>query len=106
MAAKGNQTDVKVIYKITYLNGRIYTGKDLTNTLTYFGSVNSNLVTQDFPPPEQRRGFIIHKEILRESEIALDQEVNRKEVEFILMFQSNNPAIGYNRWPKFIEMQN
>ena len=24
-----------------------------------------------------------------------------KEVEFIREYQSNNPAIGYNRWPKF-----
>ncbi len=27
---------MKVIYKITYPNGKIYIGKDLTNTLNYF----------------------------------------------------------------------
>ena len=30
-----------IIYKITYPNGKIYVDKDLTNTLTYFGSVKS-----------------------------------------------------------------
>ena len=28
-------------------------------------------------------------------------EINQFESKFILEFQSNNPAIGYNRWPKF-----
>lgn len=28
----------KVIYKITFLNGRIYVGKEPTDTLNYFGS--------------------------------------------------------------------
>ena len=28
----------KVVYKVTYPNGRIYIGLDLTNTLTYMGS--------------------------------------------------------------------
>ena len=28
-------------------------------------------------------------------------EVSRKEVEYILALRSNDPAIGYNRWPKF-----
>jgi hypothetical protein len=32
---------VRVVYKITYPNGKIYIGKDLTNTLDYFGSADS-----------------------------------------------------------------
>lgn len=86
---------MKVIYKITYSNDKIYIGKDLTNTLTYFGSVNSKLVVQDFSP-EQMRDFTIRKEILWESETASDQEANKKEVEFILVFRSNNPTVGYS----------
>ena len=54
---------MKVIYKITYPNGKIYIGKDLTNTLTYFGSVNSAIVAKDFSC-EERRDFTIRKEIL------------------------------------------
>jgi len=91
---------VKVIYKITYPNGKIYVGKDLTDTLNYFGSANSRLIEKDYPR-EQWRDFTIRKQILWESESAADQEVNAKEVEYILQLQSNDPAIGYNQWPKF-----
>jgi hypothetical protein len=90
---------MKVIYKITYPNGKIYIAKDLTDTLTYFGSGDSNLIAQDFTR-EQRRDFKIRKEILWESETASDAEVNKKEVEFIRHFRSNDPKIGYNQWPK------
>ncbi|GAB3826744.1 GIY-YIG nuclease family protein [Pontibacter rugosus] len=89
---------MKVIYKITYPNGKIYIGKDLTGTLNYFGSANSKLIEQDFTPEEQR-DFTIRKELLWESETASDTAVNQKEVEFIRQYSSNNPAIGYNRWP-------
>jgi len=89
---------MKVIYKITYPNGKIYIGKDLTGTLTYFGSVNSSLVERDFTE-EQQRDFSIRKEILMESADA--GEINSRESKFILEYQSNNPSIGYNQWPKF-----
>ena len=91
---------MKVIYKITYPNSKIYIGKDLTNDINYFGSANSKLIEQDFTR-EQRRDFTIRKEILWESETATDKEVNRKEVELIKYYNSNNPSIGYNQWPKF-----
>ena len=91
---------MKVIYKITYPNGKIYIGKDLTNSVNYFGSAASTLIEKDFTR-EHRRDFTIRKEILWESETASDKEVNLKEVEFIRCFKSNDPAIGYNRWPKF-----
>jgi hypothetical protein len=91
----------KVIYKITYPNGKIYVGKDLTDTLNYMGSVNSQLIEQDFTTREERRTFILHKEILWESDTATDGELNQKEVEFIRRLRSNDPAIGYNRWPRF-----
>ena len=89
---------MKVIYKITYPNGKIYIGKDLTDTITYFGSVNSDLVAKDFTR-EQRKDFTIRKEILFESDD--ENEINGKEAEYILKYQSNNPEIGYNFWPKF-----
>ncbi|MDH4651706.1 hypothetical protein [Pseudomonas sp. BN606] len=91
---------MKVIYKITYPNGKIYVGKDLTGTLNYFGSANSKLIEQDFTA-EERRDFTIRKQILWESETATDKEVNLKEVELITELKSNDPAIGYNRWPRF-----
>lgn len=91
---------MKVIYKITYPNGKIYIGKDLTNTLNYFGSASNKLIEKDFTR-EQQKDFTIRKEILWESDTASDSEVNKKEVEFILFYRSNDPAVGYNQWPKF-----
>ena len=92
---------MKVIYKITYPNGKIYIGKDLTDDINYFGSANSKLIEQDFTR-EQRRQFTIRKEILWESVSATDKEVSSKEMEFIRLYESNNPAVGYNRNPKYI----
>ena len=91
---------MKQIYKITYPNNKIYIGKDLTGTLTYFGSVDSKHVEMDFTY-DQKKKFVIIKEILWESEDINNSEVNKKEVEYILLYQSNNPNIGYNKWPKF-----
>lgn len=89
---------MKVIYKVTYPNGKIYVGKDLTDSITYFGSVCDELVARDFTR-EQRRDFTVRKEILWESETASDSQVSLKEVEFIRLLRSNDPAVGYNRWP-------
>jgi hypothetical protein len=91
---------MKVVYRITYPNGKIYVGKDLTDSINYFGSADSTLIAQDFTR-EQRQVFSIKREILWESSSATDTEVNVKEVEFILAVRSNDPAIGYNRWPRF-----
>ena len=93
-------TYMKVIYKIIYPNGKIYIGKDFTNTLNYFGSANSKLIEQDFTP-EQKEDFTIRKIILWKSETACEQEVNQKEIELIQFYKSNDPDRGYNRFPKF-----
>ena len=88
----------KVIYKITYPNGKIYIGKDLTNSLTYFGSVNSELVAKDFSE-DQMRDFSVRKQIIFESEST--EEINKIEAQLIIEHGANNPEIGYNKWPKF-----
>lgn len=91
---------MKVIYKITYPNGKIYVGQDITDSIDYFGSANSALIAKDFTR-EQRRDFTIRKEILWESEAATSKEVSQKEVEFILALRSNDPSVGYNQWPRY-----
>jgi hypothetical protein len=91
---------LKIIYKITYPNGKIYIGCDATDDIRYFGSPDSKLLEADFTR-EQRRDFSIRKEIIWESEDASQSELIKKENELILHHQSNNPAIGYNRKPKF-----
>lgn len=90
----------KVIYRITYPNGKIYIGKDLTDSATYFGSVNAEIVRADFTQAELD-DFTIRKQVVWSSEEATDSEVNQAEVWLIRENGSNNPAIGYNRWPKY-----
>ncbi|MCE9668816.1 hypothetical protein LY474_13410 [Myxococcus stipitatus] len=90
----------KVVFKVTYPNGKIYIGKDLTNSINYFGSADSRYIALDFDEAA-RRDFTIRREILWESATATDQETSRMEIELIRAWQSNNPTIGYNRWPRF-----
>ncbi len=92
--------NLKIIYKITYPNGKIYIGKDLTNSINYFGSANSELIAKDFTR-EERQSFTIKREILLESKD--ESEINKAESKYILEYRSNNPEIGYNQWPKFKE---
>lgn len=91
---------MSVIYKITYPNGKIYVGQDRTDDINYFGSANSKLIASDFTE-EERQDFTVRREILWKSDTATRNEINAKEIEFIERMRSNNPNIGYNRWPKF-----
>ena len=88
----------KIIYKITYPNGKIYIGKDLTNSINYWGSAKSELIAKDFTP-EERMDMTIRREVLLVSDSA--DEINKREAELIKENESNNPEIGYNQWPKF-----
>lgn len=96
---------MKQIYKITYLaTNKIYIGKLAYESFRYFGSPSKEVVDADFRklPIEQQKDYTVRKEILWESDVCTDSELAAKEVEFINRYQSNNPDIGYNRWPKFI----
>lgn len=96
---------VKCVYKITYPTGKIYIGKDSLGSYRYTGSGKANraLINADFEklPQEVRRSFWMHKEILWESETASETELSTKEIEFIRLFRSNDPNIGYNLSPRF-----
>jgi hypothetical protein len=93
---------MKQIYKITYPTGKIYIGKDSVGSYRYYGSPDMAIVNKDFESlsPEIRRDYTIRKEILWESPNCEESLLSAKEVEFIRLHKSNNPAIGYNRWPK------
>ncbi len=91
---------VKVVYKITWPNGKIYIGKDLTNSINYWGSASGELIEKDFSE-EERMDMTIRREILFQSMDVT--EINQKELELIRVHKSNDPAIGYNQWPKFNE---
>lgn len=94
---------MKQIYKITYPTKKIYIGKDSVGSHRYFGSPAMDIINKDFEnlPKEIRMDYSIRKEILWESATATEKELSEKEIEFIKLFRSNNPEIGYNRWPKF-----
>jgi hypothetical protein len=94
---------MKQIYKITYPTGKIYIGKDAIGSQRYFGSPDMEIINANFQslPEELRKDYTIRKLILWESATATDAELAVKEVEFIRQYQSHNPDVGYNRWPKF-----
>ena len=48
------ESAMSVIYKITYPNGKIDVGQDLTGAVSYFGSANSRLIEADFTPDQCR----------------------------------------------------
>jgi len=93
---------MKQIYMITYPTGKIYVGKDSVGSCRYFGSPDIDLVNADFQtlPRQQQLDYTVRKQILWESEDASEAELSAEEVEAILKYRSNDPAIGYNRWPK------
>ena len=90
----------KVIYKITFPNGKIYVGSDLTDDIRYFGTPKRELVVRDFTRL-QRRDFTVRRQILWESATASSKEVLRRENEYIVRLKANNPAVGYNLRPRF-----
>ena len=93
---------MKQIYKITYPTGKIYVGKDSVGSFRYFGSPDMDIVNADFEslPDNVRHDYTIRKQILWESPDCSESDLSAKEVEFIRSLKSNDPAIGYNRWPK------
>ena len=87
---------MKQIFKITFPNNKIYIGKDLSGTLTYFGGFDPLCVKADYVNIRMSH-FTLKKEILWESETATDAEVAVREAQYIRVFDSTNPLIGYNR---------
>jgi hypothetical protein len=94
---------MKQIYLLTYPTGKIYIGKDSVGSYRYFGSPDIEVINADFAtlPEHIRKDYTVRKQILWESEIASETELAAKEVEYIRLYGSNNPMVGYNRWPKF-----
>lgn len=91
----------KIVYRTTYPNGKIYVGMDLTNSINYFGSASDDLIARDFSWDE-RQSFTVTREVIWSSEEASDAEVRRVERDFIIALRANDPAVGYNRSPRFL----
>ncbi|MDR3170860.1 MAG: hypothetical protein LBU17_04435 [Treponema sp.] len=85
------------VYRITYPNGKIYIGQDRKELFTtYFGSGIEEYINKDFSEKELYR-FNILKEILWASDTATKDEIDQKETEMILKYESNNLEKGYNQ---------
>lgn len=94
---------VRQVYRITFPNGMIYVGLDLTGTLTYMGSPSQwRRIAADMTP-EQRRDFTVRKTILWESELATDAEARAMEAHYIVTTGANRPGVGYNIRPRWRE---
>jgi hypothetical protein len=91
------ELELKVVYKVTWPNGKIYVGSDMTDSITYFGSPDKAAIESDFPTREARRDITVRREILWESADADRSEVLRMESEFIRSLKANDPLVGYNR---------
>lgn len=87
------------IYQITYPNGKIYIGMDLTGTALYFGSPRKAHIAADLGD-DTCRDLTIRKQILWRSDTATTAEVRAMERHYIEDRRSNDPTIGYNQWPK------
>lgn len=98
----GKDSPLKQVYLLTYPSGKIYVGKDSVGSARYMGSPDPNLVNADFRtlPDDVRRDYTVRKQILWESETASQAELSAREVEMIRKYRSNDPAVGFNRWPK------
>jgi hypothetical protein len=87
------------IYKITYPNGKIYIGMDVTGSVTYFGSPTAKArIAADLG--DQVNDYSARKTILWESDTATDAECRAMERQMILQYRSNDLEIGYNLTPK------
>ena len=92
----------KQVYKITYPNGKIYVGMDLTGTALYMGSPSAyEQIVADLELEPDRFELTLRKEILWESGTATDWQVRDMERQKILDTRANNPAIGYNKLPRY-----
>jgi len=94
---------MKQVFKVTYPWGKIYIAKAACESGRYFGTPDRDIVNADFLqlPPDARKRYSVAKEILWESDTASNAEASAMEVQMILKFDSNNPKVGYNRWPKW-----
>ena len=88
-----------VVYRITYPNGKIYVGMDLTGTALYFGSPRKAFIAEDLGAAACR-DLTIRKQVLWESETATIDEVRAMERQLIVSERANDPAIGYNLTPR------
>ena len=85
------------IYKITYPDGKIYIGSDMTDSYNYCGSPRSKELMEYLKSIKE--DIDMHKQILKEypKGTITKKELYAEEKSFIQKYQSTNPEIGYNK---------
>lgn len=92
----------KQVHRITYPNGKIYVGMDLTGTALYMGSPSAYAqIVADLDLEPDRFELTLSKEILWESDTATDAEVRAIEMNLLRETGADDPAIGYNKLPRY-----
>jgi hypothetical protein len=92
----------KQVYKITYPNGKIYVGMDLTGSLLYLGSPSAHeQIAADLELEPHRFDLTLRKEILWESETATERRGSQEGARTDREAGANNPEIGYNVLPRW-----
>ena len=85
----------RVVFKLTFPNGKIFVGSDLQDRVTYFGNVDPELVARDMTP-RQRNDVVLRREVIWESDTATAEEVATVEAAYIRALGADDPAMGYN----------
>lgn len=86
------------IYQITYSNGKIYIGSDITDSINYFGSVSAKALYHDYNYLDE---ISFSKKIIYYNKNITRKKLLKLEMEIIKLLESNNPEKGYNLNPKF-----
>jgi len=92
---------LKQVFKVTYPNGKVYVGSDLTGSISYFGSPGDKAkarIAADLGA-QGCREFAVTKTILWECETATKAETLAVEREWIIRLGANDPDLGYNGSP-------
>lgn len=90
-----------LVYKLTFSNGKIYVGSDITDCASYFGSPSPKQIELDYPV-KTGATITLTKEILWHDPSASKSETLKQEREMIVRLRANDPTLGYNLKPRFI----
>lgn len=88
------------VYQVTFPNGRIFEGLDLTGSVLYFGSPSDVARISADLGEEGIADLTLRKVILWQSQTATDAEARAMEGRLIRETGANDPRIGYNLRPR------
>jgi len=90
---------LKQIFKITYPTGKIFIGQDSQERIDFFGNPDNTIVASDFAnlPQSTQHDYKIRKEVLWQTQDCSAKQLTAKQIEFITLYQSDDPELGYNQ---------